>query len=121
MEDRIYKKPRKPDYITTLSRNLTKSTTETEKILWKVVRGRRIKGLKFRRQAPFGRYIFDFYCEEKKVAIEIDGSSHDNKQEYDYNREELIEACNIMIIHFKNEDILDNIKSVIYKIEKAVF
>ena len=121
MDNRIYKKPRKPKYVTNLARELRKASTEAEESLWEVIRGRKLKGLKFRRQTPFGRYILDFYCDEKKLAIEIDGSSHEGKQEYDDNRDKLLKASNVNIIRFTNKDILNDIESVLEQIVCKAF
>ena len=46
--------------------------------------------MKFRRQHPFGRYIADFYCDECKLVIELDGKIHDYQKESDAIRDELI-------------------------------
>ena len=121
MENRIYKKPRKPKYITNLARGLRKAQTKAEESLWEFIRGRKLKGLKFRRQTPFGRYILDFYCDEKKLAIEIDGTSPEGKQEYDNNRDKLLKACNVNVIRFTNKDISNDIESVLDKVICAAF
>jgi len=57
--------------------------TDAEKALWKVLRRRQVSNLKFRRQHPFGDYIFDFVCLENKLVIEVDGSQHRERTEYD--------------------------------------
>jgi very-short-patch-repair endonuclease len=31
----------------------------------------------FRRQHPIGPYVLYFYCAKAKLAVEIDGASHD--------------------------------------------
>jgi very-short-patch-repair endonuclease len=47
-----------------------------EVLVWKQIKGRREDGLHFRRQHPLGMYVLDFYCDEAKLAIEIEGQSH---------------------------------------------
>jgi len=47
-----------------------------EVLLWQQLRGRRLEGLRFRRQHPFGPFVLDFFCAEAKLAIEVDGASH---------------------------------------------
>ncbi len=54
----------------------------SEVIMWKLLKNKNLYGLKFSRQIRIGNYIVDFYCKERKIAIEIDGWSHDNKYEY---------------------------------------
>ena len=58
------------------ARRLRKRATEAETRLWSRLRNRRIANLKFRRQHPFGNRVVDFFCEEAKLAIELDGSDH---------------------------------------------
>jgi very-short-patch-repair endonuclease len=47
-----------------------------EVILWQRLRNRQVEGYKFRRQYSIGRFVVDFYCPEKRLAIEVDGESH---------------------------------------------
>jgi len=56
-----------------IARMLRKKSTKAEKILWNELRNRKFNNLKFRRQHPIGKYIVDFYCNEEKVIIEVDG------------------------------------------------
>jgi len=70
------------------ARELRKAGMLHEVLFWQKVKGGQIRGLDFDRQKIIGNYIVDFYCAEKSVVIELDGSSHDNKGEYD-----LKESC----------------------------
>ncbi len=56
------------------ARALRKQATKAEDILWAQLRASRFHGAKFRRQAPFDRYVADFYCHAAKLVIELDGS-----------------------------------------------
>ena len=47
-----------------------------EVLLWKAIKGRKLIGLQFRKQHPVGPYVLDFYCDARKLAIEVDGGSH---------------------------------------------
>jgi very-short-patch-repair endonuclease len=49
--------------------------TPPERRLWNVLRNKP-EGFKFRRQHPFGPYVFDFFCSAAAVAIEVDGAVH---------------------------------------------
>lgn len=82
------------------ARRLRREETATEQQLWECLRGRRCLNLKFRRQHPFGRFVVDFYCEEIRVAIEIDGSYHlDPEQKArDNERQGLLEEQGIRFI-----------------------
>ena len=55
---------------------LRKNSTDVELILWRLLRSRQLKGIKFRRQVPIGPWIADFVTFEQKVIIEADGSQH---------------------------------------------
>ena len=63
--------------------------TLPEVVLWKVLRGRGLNGLKFRRQHAHGPYILDFYCAEAHLAVEVDGAAHHEQgtREYDSERD----------------------------------
>ncbi|MDD5750901.1 MAG: DUF559 domain-containing protein [Candidatus Peribacteraceae bacterium] len=84
------------------ARALRKNQTPAEKILWKKLRGRRFQKLKFRRQVPIGSFIVDFYCAEHCLIIEIDGSIHALKEEYDDNRQRFIEEGSYTVLRFTN-------------------
>ncbi|MCY1434031.1 hypothetical protein D9M68_832110 [compost metagenome] len=58
------------------ARELRRSSTDAENLVWRRLRGRQLAGLKFRRQHPVGAYVLDFFCAEKQLAVEIDGGQH---------------------------------------------
>ena len=65
-------------------------------------------------------YIVDFYCHEIGLAIEIDGSSHDNAFEYDAKRQGALEVYGVKFLRFSNEDIKKNMFSISLIIEETV-
>jgi very-short-patch-repair endonuclease len=65
-------------------------------------------GVKFRRQHVVESFIADFICLQKKLIIEIDGDSHDNKQEYDKWREENLFNIGYKILRFTNDEVIGN-------------
>ena len=78
---------------------------------------------KFRRQVPFGRYILDFYCAEKRLAVELDGSQHymDAGPENDENRTKTLSAdYGIRVIRFSNLDVKNYFEGVCLKIDEAL-
>jgi very-short-patch-repair endonuclease len=107
-----------PKYIIKLSKKLRKVMTPEEELLWLKLRAKRFNGLKFRRQHSIGRYIGDFYCEELRLIIEIDGGIHDYQNEYDENRNNFLSAGKFNILRFKNEEITNSIDDVLEKIEE---
>ena len=94
-----------------LARTLRTNMTDAEKRLWAVLRGRRLRGYKFRRQRPVGRYILDFVCIEYDLAVEADGGQHaDNAK--DEARTAWLEKAGWRVIRFWNSDILSNPEGV---------
>jgi very-short-patch-repair endonuclease len=113
---RIHKKPFKPVYTVDNARKLRKDSTSAEDLLWSYLRNRQIYGLKFRRQVPFGRYILDFFCRERMVAIELDGASHLDQVKYDKNRDEVLKAANVRTIRIANEEVEENMDRFLEKL-----
>ncbi len=103
------------------ARELRQPQTPAESTLWNLLRNRNLK-YKFRRQYPIDFFIIDFYCAEAKLLIEIDGSSHLEKeqQEYDQARTEYLEASGYKVIRFTNDDVRYNIHAVVTEIMEEV-
>lgn len=108
---------------TKLRKSLRNNATEAERELWKYLRKRQFHGLKFRRQESIGRYIVDFYCPEKRLAIELDGEIHARleQQEYDQIREQFLHSCYITVVRFNNEEVFSNIDGLLKKLELTLF
>ena len=100
------------------ARTLRKKQTDTETFLWSKLRSRQIAGHKFRRQFPIAQFIVDFYCLEKKVAIELDGSQHSSEDQfqYDKNRTTKLEKFGIKVLRFWDNEIFNNTNGVLEKI-----
>ena len=98
-------------------RTLRKTMPIVETLLWIHLKGKQMKGYKFRRQYSVGRYVVDFYCPEAKLAIEIDGDSHywdgAKSREHDAVRQTHIESFGIRFLRFTNSDISSNSKGVL--------
>jgi very-short-patch-repair endonuclease len=109
-----------PKYVTDLSRKLRQAPTPQEEKLWSLISGKKLKGLKFRRQFPIGRYIVDFYNHTNKLVIEVDGEIHNKTIEYDHTRSNYLNACNCTVLRFTNLEIETKIEQVIQKIADAV-
>jgi len=102
-----------------LARQLRKNSTLTEVLLWQKIK-QRAYGVQFHRQVPMLNYITDFYCHEIGLVIEIDGSSHDHKILYDAKRQGELEAYGVTFLRFSNEDVKNNMFSVLLVIEEKV-
>jgi very-short-patch-repair endonuclease len=112
--------PYKP-YLKELARELRKNSTLSEILLWEQIKERKL-GYQFHRQVPIDQYIVDFYCHELMLAIEIDGSSHDNEYtvRYDKNRQLRLESLGVRFLRFEDLDIKRHIDSVLKSIEDCV-
>ena len=106
------------------AQELRNNMTESEKLLWKELKGRKLSDYKFLRQHPilykgnlirFNYFIADFYCYSKKAIIEIDGPVHDLTEEYDHFRDSELKDLGIKILRIKNEELI-NIEEVKKKI-----
>ncbi len=100
------------------ARSLRQSSTDSERLLWRHLRDRRLGGFKFRRQAPIGRYIVDFACFEVKVVVELDGSQHaeESQAERDLARDEWLETQGFEILRFWNREVIRNAGGVLERI-----
>ena len=86
------------------AKQLRRALTVSEQRLWNWLRGRTFDGFKFRRQAPFGPYVLDFYCPALKLAIEVDGQQHDTEwmSEYDSTRTSYLRTRGIEVLRIPN-------------------
>lgn len=103
------------------AREFRKKGTPVEKILWEILRNRQVLDLKFRRQHQIGDYIVDFYCNELKLIIELDGAYHftETQQRKDKKREAYLTTIGNTVIRFKNETVENDIEQVLLKIKAA--
>lgn len=97
------------------ARVLRKQMTPQEVRVWLRLRALRKQGLHFRRQAPFGNYILDFVCFERRLAVEIDGAQHgENAQAaHDARRDAALAQAGFETLRFWNSDVNADIDSVI--------
>jgi very-short-patch-repair endonuclease len=66
---------RNPDTIARAKHHRAGPTSAEEK-LWAVLRSRRYRDIKFRRQHAIGPYVVDFACASARLVLEVDGPSH---------------------------------------------
>ncbi len=102
------------------ARELREATTDAEKKVWRHIRSRQLLGMKFRRQHPVGKYIVDFYCDEAKLAIELDGGQHASSSGYDTTRSQELERLGILVLRFWNNEVLGNLSGVLERIAEAI-
>ncbi len=98
-----------------IRRTLRQNATPQEVILWSRLKNEQL-GYKFRRQHSFGKYVADFYCREKALVIEIDGSQHLEQKEYDDKRSDFFEQQGLHVLRFWDNEINTSISGVMEKI-----
>jgi len=100
------------------ARELRKNSTLAEVLFWNAVKNKQFCGLDFDRQRIIGNYIVDFYCAELNLVIEIDGESHDNKQEYDQARDDYLTSWDLSIWHISDTDVKCNINAILQRLRE---
>ena len=86
--------------------------TDAERKIWLLLRDRRLDGMKFRRQVPFGPYILDFVCLERRLVVEIDGGQHADSKA-DTIRDARLQERGFRVVRYWNTDVLRNREGVL--------
>lgn len=124
MNHESYKWPheRLPESLKENARRMRKEPTEAEEKLWQVVRNRKLAGFKFRRQHPFEGFILDFYFDEARLGVEVDGKIHQlaEQLQYDRQREAYLNELGIEIMRFTNDQIESNVFEVARMIKERI-
>jgi phosphoribosylformylglycinamidine synthase len=104
--------------IVVAARELRQRPTPAEDTLWEALRGRRLAGLKFRRQHPFGPFVLDMFCVEHQLVIEVDGSIHRTPEQavYDAARTEHLMGHGLRILRFTNDEVAYRLPDVLNRI-----
>ena len=103
-----------------LARNLRNNMTLSEVLLWRHLKGKQMCGYDFDRQKPIDNYIVDFYCAELRLAIEIDGASHDFNYDKDCARQRRLEELGVRFLRFDDLDVKRNMEGVLTVIENWI-
>ncbi|MDR3576905.1 MAG: endonuclease domain-containing protein [Anaerolineaceae bacterium] len=95
------------------AREFRKEPTPSEELLWQALRGKKLDGIKFRRQQPIGPFVVDFYAPAIRLVIEIDGAIHQQQQEADQNRQQILESLDLNVIRFSASQVENEIETVL--------
>jgi very-short-patch-repair endonuclease len=100
------------------AKKLRANTTPHERTLWRALKELPIEGTHFRRQAPVGRYVVDFFCPAKRLVIELDGGHHneDATAKQDSERQAWLEREGYRVIRFWNSDVTSDLNAVLERI-----
>ncbi len=103
-----------------LARAFRKEPTPSEDILWQSLRGKKLDGIKFRRQQPVGYFVVDFYNSVYRLVIEVDGLIHDNQIEADRARQDVLELLGLNVLRIKSETIENNLPRALNEIRAKI-
>lgn len=83
--------------------------------LWRQIKAKRFRGLKFRRQVPLGPFIADFLCLERNLIIEIDGETHElpGAKKRDQLREKYLREHGFHVLRFANAQAIQAMEDVL--------
>jgi len=102
-----------------IARKLRKNSTLGEVLLWQEIREKKL-GYEFHRQVPIDQYIVDFYCHELRLAIEIDGLTHNYNYDADGERQRKLEDLGVHFLRFQEKDVRSNLEGVVLTIEEWI-
>ncbi len=101
------------------AKELRRSMTDEEEVLWQCLRKNHLDGFHFRRQQVIHGFIADFYCHAVGLVIEVDGEIHRLQDEYDSERDQALKGIGLRVLRVTNEDIRRNLSSVLAGIRAA--
>jgi very-short-patch-repair endonuclease len=96
--------PASPETLRVFAKRMRREPAFNERTLWKLLRDRRLEGLKFRRQVPLGPYIVDFVCYARRLIVEADGPTHEDSPT-DPVRDDWLRRQGFQVLRFTNRRI----------------
>jgi very-short-patch-repair endonuclease len=97
------------------ARSLRHNATDAERIIWLLLRDRRLGGVKFRRQVPIGPFVVDFASVEHRLVVELDGGQHADSLA-DARRDAFLAREGWCVLRFWNNDVMQNREGVLERI-----
>jgi leucyl-tRNA synthetase len=101
------------------AREQRREPTQAEHMLWEALRGASLQP-KFRRQHPIGDFVLDFYCDEARLALEIDGPDHALQADYDGWRDEQLGRRGIRVLRIRSEEVEGDLGGVLERIKASL-
>nr|WP_284732238.1 DUF559 domain-containing protein [Sphingobium nicotianae] len=102
------------------AQDLRNDASPPERLLWQSLKARQLGGHKFSRQIPIGPFFADFLCREHKLVVELDGTSHDVRQDEDAQRDIYLVVRGYRVLRFQNADVMANLEGVLLSILQAL-
>ncbi len=94
--------------------------TLSEILLWQQLKKKQVLGYDFHRQKPIDEYVVDFYCPRLKLVLEIDGDSHDGKEETDRIRQDKLESMGLAVLRFWDSDVKSNVDGIVEQLQEWI-
>jgi very-short-patch-repair endonuclease len=106
-----------------VAKKLRANTTPHERMRWRALRELSVDGTHFRRQAPIGPYVVDFFCPAKHLIIELDGGHHndDETAKRDRERQAWLEQEGYRVVRFWNSDVTNDLTAVLERIHVELY
>jgi very-short-patch-repair endonuclease len=105
-------------FLRSKSKTFRNRPTHSEQYLWDFLRGGQL-GVTFYRQKVVHGYVLDFWCPEKQLAVELDGSSHRNRREKDEQRDQILRSHGIRVVHFPASGVYYNMDTLLEAIRDS--
>lgn len=103
-----------------IAREYRKEPTPGEKIMWNALRGKKLDGIKFRRQQPIGYFVVDFYSSTYRLVVEVDGPIHESQKEADAARQEILEVLGLHVLRIKTELVEQNLPMTLVRVRNSI-
>ena len=97
---------------------LRKAGVLSEVLFWQQVRNNTFWSIDFDRQRGIGSFIVDFYVKSLGLIIEIDGSSHDGKEEYDGERQKFFEDLGLKVYRVTVSGVKHDLYTIMTELEE---
>ena len=107
--------------MTERARLLRGASTSSERRLWEALRDRRLAGTKWRRQQKMGRFVLDFFCAEHCIGLEIDGAAHRGREDFDEERQRILELSGVRVLRFSAHDVETDLPTVLSRVRQMLF
>src|SRR5574341_926883 len=102
-----------------MARKQRRNPTASESALWQAIRARQL-GVHFRREVVRHGFILDFFCNEKQLAVEVDGGYHLSRLREDEMRDKALQRCGIKTIRFTDEEVMEGLSAVLDRLRKEL-
>jgi very-short-patch-repair endonuclease len=102
------------------ARRMCRAMTSAEAALWQHLRASQLDGLHFRRQQIIDGFITDFYCHSAGLVIEVDGEIHLTTEEYDRERDRILNARGLRVLRLTNDQIIGDLPRSLSAIRDAI-